>query len=121
MIFQQNTNGVYYKVVAPFLEPNAPDQANTFYRSGYTACASNPCMHGGTCTSETGYDYACVCQPGFYGPNCDVAPKKDCTDLYTYYRKNTDGIYWIHPSFGPPMQVYCDMTLASTGAMLIQR
>ena len=34
------------------------------------ACESNPCKHGGTCsTNGTGYD--CTCMTGYEGDDCD--------------------------------------------------
>ena len=33
-------------------------------------CAPNPCKHGGTCT-DNGSAYACKCQEGWEGNNCD--------------------------------------------------
>ncbi|KAJ8936905.1 hypothetical protein NQ318_010932 [Aromia moschata] len=35
-----------------------------------SACASNPCTNGGTCTPHKGY-YNCSCPPGFEGPACE--------------------------------------------------
>ena len=34
------------------------------------ACKSNPCKHGGTC-STNGTDYKCTCMMGYEGDDCD--------------------------------------------------
>ncbi len=116
-----NKTGSYYSAVLPFLETRAPARANTYYRSDYTACSSSPCKHAGACASTTNYAFTCTCKPGFTGPTCQNGPMRDCTDLYVYWSKRTSGVYWIHPSFGQPMKVYCDMTSGNTGSILIQR
>lgn len=35
-------------------------------------CASNPCLHGGTCTPGQLDAYTCACSRGFSGSNCDI-------------------------------------------------
>ena len=34
------------------------------------ACKSNPCKHGGTCSTH-GIDYKCTCMIGYGGNDCD--------------------------------------------------
>ena len=37
-------------------------------------CSSNPCLNGGSCTDQVN-GYACKCQPGYAGRQCQTSKK----------------------------------------------
>ncbi len=41
------------------------------YLKDTNACANSPCLNGGTC-SNSGISYACNCQTGYSGTNCQI-------------------------------------------------
>jgi len=41
--------------------------------TGNPACASNPCVNGGTCTDGPDNSYTCACPSGYSGSNCQIA------------------------------------------------
>ena len=36
------------------------------------ACGSDPCQHGGTCTTVDTWDYFCTCPEGVTGNDCET-------------------------------------------------
>lgn len=37
----------------------------------HSSCDFNPCLNNSTCIPVKEYGYSCICQPGFYGPECE--------------------------------------------------
>ena len=49
---------------------------------GGDPCSTNPCQHGGTCTSD-GSSHTCDCPTGYTGDNCETEPPPNtCTTAY---------------------------------------
>jgi hypothetical protein len=46
--------------------------------TGGDPCSTNPCQHGGTCTSD-GSSHTCVCPTGYTGDNCEIEPSDPCS------------------------------------------
>ena len=51
-------------LVLLLLRPSLP-----LYIAG-SACASNPCLNGGSCVDGGPGHFSCICDTGFYGPRC---------------------------------------------------
>lgn len=60
-----------------------------------------PCQHGGTRNATE-----CICPPLFSGKYCQIAPTRNCYDLFQYYGSDV-GIFEIKVN-GQIVQVYCD-------------
>ena len=81
--------------------------------SGPDACASNPCMNGGTCSIHPESGYLCTCATGFTGTNCetninDCSPNPcmhggTCTDAIASFTCSCiDGYFGTDCSTNPP-------------------
>jgi len=62
-----------------------------------TACASNPCQNGGTCTN-VGADFSCACPPAVGGTLCQTLLFDTCVQpALIKDQSNPTNVYVIHP------------------------
>lgn len=55
-----------------FLRPEpSPFNSNVYWKTTGNPCASNPCVNGGMCVSDSGHQFTCHCQQAWTGPTCN--------------------------------------------------
>lgn len=55
-----------------FLKLSIPEQCNDLFLIAKDHCATNPCLHGGTCIDTRGW-FNCSCTDRYGGPRCEFS------------------------------------------------